>query len=222
MFFRDSMVRTSNYGFGIGNDSMNPREKFSCSFWISKANFVMRHIPPLCCSAIGPPSIGTNRFQKNLSLFGCGSISEPLQKTLNGVCRSIVCHLHVGKTRMFLPLTISIKRYCAKNRALSLAPSPSLRRLGSEKRITHLHQALKAISGISIRHCFANLVSHQPRGPVLRDIKKSLHLRHRYPNFVHLHMVEHPIPVHQRRVGTMEDRSCCYTCLKSTDFAVAQ
>jgi hypothetical protein len=36
MFFRDTTVRTSHYGFDIGNDSMNSREKLSCSFWISR------------------------------------------------------------------------------------------------------------------------------------------------------------------------------------------
>ena len=69
MFFSDSTVRTTNYGFGIGNDSMNPREKLSCSFWISKDNFVMRYIPSFCRSAIGPPSINTNRFQKIVPFF---------------------------------------------------------------------------------------------------------------------------------------------------------
>jgi len=215
-------VRTSYYGFSVGNNPMNPGKKLSGSFGISKDNFVMRRIPIFCRSSVGSPSIGANCFQKIVSFFGCGSASESFQKTLNGVCRSIVYHLHVGKTWMVLPLTISIKRYRAKNRALSLAPSSSLCSLGSEKRIIHLHQTRKAISGISIRHCFANLVSHQPCGSVLFDIKESLHLRHRYPNFVHRHMVEHPIPVHQRRVGSVKDRSCCHTCLKSTHFAVEQ
>ena len=161
MFFGDTTMRTSNHGFGIGNYPMNPREKLSGSFWISKDDFVMRHIPLFCRFSIGSPSIGANRFQKILSFFGCGSASESVQKVLNGVCRSVIHHLHVCKARMFLPLTISIKRYRAKNRTLSFAPSASFRSLGSKERIIHLHQTSKAISGISIRHCFANLVSHK-------------------------------------------------------------
>ncbi len=220
MFFRDTTVRTSNYSFGIRNDPMNPWKKLSCRFYISKDNFVMKHILPFCRSSIGSPSIGTNRLQKILSFFSCGTASKSLQKVLNGVSRSIVHHLHMSEARMLQSLMISIQRYRAKNRALSLAPSPSFRSLGSEKRIIHLYQPRKAISGISIRHCFANLVRHQPRCSVLFDIKKSLHLCYRYPNFVHRHMVKQPILLHQRRPGTVKNRSCCYTYLKPANFTV--
>ncbi len=182
----------------------------------------MGHILSFCCSAIGPPSIGTNRFQKIVPFFGCGSTSEPLQIPLDGLCRSIVYHLHVGKTRVFLPLTISIKRYGAENGALSLAPSSWLRPLGSEKRFIHFYQTRKTISGISICHRFANLVSHQPRCPVLRDIKKPLHPGYRHFNFVYRHMIDPPIPLHQRRPSAVKNGSCRHTCLESTHFTVEQ
>ena len=222
MFFRDSTVRSTNYGFCIGNDSVNPRQKLSRSFWISKDNPVMRCIPAFCGLAIGTPSIGTNRIQKLLSFPGCRSTSESVQKGLDGFGRSIVHHLHVGKTRMFLPFIISIKRYRAKNGTLSLASASSLRSFGSEKRIIHLHQARKAISSISIRHGFAYLVSHQPRGSVLFDVKQSLHLCHRYPNLAHRHVVEQPIPFHQRRSGPVKNRSGGHARLKSTNLTVEQ
>src|SRR4030042_4597981 len=222
MFFRNATVSTSNYSFGVGNDPMNPREKFSRSFRIFKDNLVMRHIHTFCRCSIGSPSIGTNRLHKIMPLLGCGTAPNCFQKVLNSVRRGIVHHLHVCKAGMFLPLTVSIKRYGAKNCTLSLATSPPLRSLGPEKRIIHLHQSRKAISGISIRHCFANLVSHQPSGPVLLDIKKPLHLRYRYPNFVHRPMVEQPIPLHQRRPAPVKNRSSCNACLKSTTFTVEQ
>jgi len=222
MFFRDTTVRTSKYRFCIGNDPMNPREKLSCSFWISKDNFVMRHITPFCCFSIRSPSIGADRFQKILSFFGGGSESKPFQKVLNAVCRSIVHHLHVCKAKMFLPLTISIKRYRTKNRTLSPAPSSLFRSLGSENESSISTKPARLIPGISIRHCFANLVSHQPNGSILFDIKKPLYLRYRYPNFVHRHVVEQPIPLHQRRPGPVKNCSCCHTCLKSTNFTVEQ
>ena len=136
MLLRNTSVSTSNYGFGIGNHPMDPREKLSCCFWISKDDFVMRRISVFGCSSIGSPSIRPYRIQKILPFICCGSASESLQKSLNATGRSIVHHLHMGKPRMFFPLTVSIKRDRAKNSALSFAPSPSLRSLGSKKRIS--------------------------------------------------------------------------------------
>ena len=69
MFFRDTTVRTSNYGLGIRDDSMNPGEELSCGFGISKNNFVMGHILSFYCFSIGSPSISSNRFQKTLPFF---------------------------------------------------------------------------------------------------------------------------------------------------------
>ena len=83
MLFRDPTVRTSNYCFGVGNDAMNPWEKFSCNFRISKNNFVMRHIPISCRSSIGSPSIRSNHLQKVLTLLGSCSASQSIQKVLN-------------------------------------------------------------------------------------------------------------------------------------------
>jgi len=84
--------------------------------------YKLRHSLTFCCFSIGSPSIGTNRFQEILSFFGRAPASESVQRMLNGFCRSIVHHLHVGEAKMFLPSTISVKRYNAKTSTLSLAP----------------------------------------------------------------------------------------------------
>lgn len=123
---------------------------------------------------------------------------------------------------MFFSLTVSIKRNCAKYCTLSLAHSSSFRAFWAKKRVIHLHQARKTTSGISIRHRFTELVSHQPNGPLLLDIKKPLHLCYRYPNFVDCHMVDHPIPLHQRRPSPVKNRCYSYSCLESTHFIVEQ
>jgi len=201
---------------------MNPWEKFFSSFRISKNKFVIRHIPIFRCSCVASPSISSNRLRDILTLLGSCSRSQSIQKVLNGVSRSIVHYLHVGEARMFLTSAISIKRHSAKNIAFPLASSSSLRSLGCEKGIVHLNQTRKAISGVSIRHGFSNLVTHQPSGSALLDIKKSLHLGYRYPNFVHRHMVEQPIPLHQRRSAPVKNRSCRQTCLKPTHLAVVK
>lgn len=220
MFFRDTTMRTSNYSFGIGNDPMNPRKKLSCRFCISKNNFVIRHILPFCRSSIGSPSISTNRLQKILSFFGCGTASESLQKVLNGVCRSIVHHLHMGKSRMLHSLMIPIKRYRTKNRALSLAPPTSLRSPWVRK----TNHPFPSNPQDYTWRLYPPLLCESCEPSTTRfctfDIKKSLHLRYRYPNFVHCHMVKQPIPLHQRRPGTVKNRSCCYTCLKPANFTV--
>ena len=220
MFFRDSSVSTSNNGLGIGNYPVDPWEKLTCRPWISKDDFVMRYIAVFRSSSIGTPSIRPYCLQKILPFLGSGTASKSLQKRLNSTRRSIVHHLHMRKTRMFVPVPISIKRNCTKNSALPFAPSPSFCSLGSKERIIHLHQPRKAISGISICHGFANLVSHQPSGSIFLDIKQPFYLRYRYPNFAHRHMIDHPIPFYQGRPGSMKNRSGCYTDLVSTELTV--
>jgi hypothetical protein len=65
-------------------------------------------------------------------------------------------------------------------------------------------------------------VTHQPSGSVLLDIQKPLHLGDRHSNFVHRHVVNQPIPLHQRRSGPVKNRSCCQTRLKPTDLAIVE
>jgi hypothetical protein len=76
--------------------------------------------------------------------------------------------------------------------------------------------------GVSIRHCFPDFVSHQPCGSVLPDIKKALHFCYTHSNFIHRHMIDHPIPFYQRRPGSMKNCACYHTCLKSTIFTIEQ
>ena len=54
------------------------------------------------------------------------------------------------------------------------------------------------------------------------DLEKPLHLPDRDPHFVHGHMVDEPIPFHQRRPRPVENRFCCQTCLKTTILTVEQ
>ena len=222
MFFRYTPMRASNHGFGIGNNSMNPRKKLSRCSGVPKDHLVMTHTLIFGCSSLGSPPIGTDRIQKLSSFFGFRSATEPFHKILNNACRSFVDHPHMGEPRTLYSLPISIKRYRAQDRTFILAPSSSLLSPGAEKRIVHFDQSGKTISGIPIRHRLANFVSHQPRGPVLLDLQDSLHLRDRHSHFVHRHMVEQPIPFHQRSPRALKNSSCCNARLKATILAVKQ
>jgi hypothetical protein len=100
---------------------------------MSKDDFVMRHIPPFCPSAIGPPSIDTNRFQKILSFFGCGSASESLQKTPNSVLPRHCLPPTCGQNQDVSPLDdldkeIPRKEPCSFARSLVLASYPWVRK----------------------------------------------------------------------------------------------
>ena len=215
-------MRTSNYSLGIGNNSMNLRKKLSRGFRVPKDNLVMTHSLTFGRSSIGSPPICTDRLQKLSSFLVSRPAAEPFQKVLNSACRGFVDHPHMGKARMLHSLTISIKRYRAQDRTFSLAPSSSLLSGRAEKRIVHLDQARKTMSGIPIRHRLANFVSYQPRGPVLLDLQNSLHLRDLDSHFVHRQVVEQPIPFHQRRPCAFENCSCCITRLKATILTVEQ
>ena len=222
VFFRNTAVRTSYYRFGIGNDPVNPGKKLSRSFGISKDDFVMRYVFGSCRLSIGSPPISTDCFQKVLAFFRFRSTPEPIQKILNSARRCIFYNLHMGKSRMLHSFTVSKKRHCTKDSAFSLASPSLLRSFGSEKRIIHFYQTCKAILGIPICHSFSNFMSHQPCGSLLFDIKKPLHLRYGYTDFIHRHVIDHPVPFHQRCPSTMENRSRYYTCLRSTILAVVK
>lgn len=113
MFFEDTTVRAPDDSLCIGNHSMNPRQKPTCSFRVSKDNFVMIHGVPIYGFSIRPPTIGANGLQKTLTFFSLRSIAKSLQETLNGAGRSIVNPFHVCKSR------------------------PALRRCGLDKEIQH-------------------------------------------------------------------------------------
>ena len=125
-------------------------------------------------------------------------------------------------SRTLLSPSVPIKRNSAKHDAFPLASSSSFRAFGTEKGLIHLYQAGKTIPGVSIGHGFSNFVGHQPCSSVLFYVQEPLHLRKRYSHLIHRHMVNHPIPLHQRSSRCMEDRACRDACLGTTPFAIEQ
>jgi len=222
VFFRDSTVRASNHFFGIRNHPVKPWKQSPCCFGISEHNSVMRHIFTFRCASVGSPSISTNGLRKILSLFCCRSVPKSIQKAFNALCRSIFNYLHMDKSRLLFPFTISIKRQRTKNCTFSFATTSSLRTLWPEERFVPLDQTGKAISGIPIGHCFTDFMTHQPCCSVLFDIKKSLHLSYRHTNFVHCHVVQHPIPLYQRCSGSKENPTSNHAGSTSTILGIKQ
>ncbi len=162
MFFRYSTVRSSDNGFCIGDDTMNPGQKPSSGFWITKHHFQMLQILILSCFTIGSPTVAPNCFNKLLPFICKFSVSEPIQKFFDRIRGGIINYLHMSKTRLLFSLPVSVQRYGAQNDAFPFASTPSLTPFGAEKRFIHLYQASKAISRISVRHRFSNFMGHQP------------------------------------------------------------
>jgi hypothetical protein len=206
MFFGNTTVSSSYNGLGIRNDSVNPRQKPTRSFRVSKDNFIMRQARPFYRSSVGSPTVSANRVQKMFALFCCRPVAESFQEILNGAGRSIVNHLHMCKTRPLLALAVSIKRYRAQHRCLTFTPSACFMTFWSEKRVIHFYQASKTVSSIPICHRLTNLMGHQPCRLVICDLQDTLHLGYRHPHFVHRHVVDEPIPFDQGRAGFMEYR----------------
>src|SRR5512139_660123 len=113
MLFRNATMSPSNYCLGIGDNTVNPRQKLSRSFRISKDNFVMGHGLICSHSPIGFPTIAPNRLQKLPPLLRCHSTAKPVQETLNGFGGGGIDHLHMGKTRPLFTVAVSIERYRA-------------------------------------------------------------------------------------------------------------
>src|SRR5512139_2756619 len=220
MLFGNTTMSTSNYRLGIGDNTVNPRQKLSRSFRISKDNFVMGH--SLLCShfPIGFPAIAANRLQKLSPIRRCHSTAKPIQEALNGFGGGGIDHLHMSKARPLSAVAISIKRYRAQNRALTLAASPSFAALRPKKRVIQLYQPRKAVLSIPVRHRLAYLMGHQPCRLVISDCQDPLHLRDRYTYFVHSHMVDEPIPLDQRCASSVENSPRRQTDLRSTAFTV--
>ena len=166
----------------------------------------MSQIRPSDRFSVGSPPIGSDSFQKVLTFCRRWSVAKPFQEIFNVGRRSLVHHLHMGKTRPFFPVAVPIKRNGTQYRGFPFAPSPGFMPFGSKKRIVHFDQASQTVSGIPIGHRFTNLMSHQPGCLIIRDLQDALHLRYGHPNFVHGHMVNEPIPFDQRRTGFMEYR----------------
>jgi len=220
MLFGNATMSTSNYRLGIGDNTVNPRQKLSRSFRISKDNLVMGH--SLLCShfSIRFPAIATNRLQKLPPVRRCHSTAKPVQETLNGFGGGGIDHLHMGKPRPLSAVAVSIKRHRAQNRALTLAPSPSFTALRPEKRIVQLYQTRQAVLSIPVRHRLAYLMGHQPCRLVISDCQDPLHLRDRYAYLVHSHMVDEPIPLDQGCASSVENSPRRQTDLGSTPFTV--
>jgi hypothetical protein len=220
MLFGNATMSTSNYRLGIGDNTVNPRQKLSRSFRISKDNFVMGHSLLCCHFPVGSPAIAANRLHKLSPIGRCHSTAEPIQEALNGFGGGGIDHLHMGKARPLSAGAVSIKRYRAQNRALTLAASPSFTSPRPEKRIIQLYQTRKPVLGIPVRHRLAYLMGHQPCRLVISDCQNPLHLRDRYTYFVHSHMVDEPIPFDQGCASSVENRPRRQTDLGSTPFTI--
>ena len=217
MFFRDTTVSTSYNGFGIRDDSVNPRQEPARRFRIAKNNFIMGNVRSLYRFSVGSPSIGADSLQKMLAFFRRGSIAESFQENLDCAGRSIFNYLHMCKTRLLFAFAVPIKGYCTQYSGFSFTSSARFMPFWTEKGIIHFDQTSQAVPGIPICHRFANLMGHQPRGLVICELQNTLHLGYRDAHLVHGHMVNKPIPFEQGRTSLMEYRS-----RRQTDFCPAR
>jgi hypothetical protein len=181
----------------------------------------MRQITILHHFAVGSPTISANRFQKAHPFWSSFSISKSFQKSFNSLCRGIVHHPHVRKSRFFIPLPVSIKGNCTQNRALPFtASSPFAIPFWTKKRFIQLHQSGKTVSSIPRSHSPTDFVSHKPSSLVIPYFQYALHLRYRYANFTHRHVINKPIPFGQRHACLMKNRACRQANLCSASLAI--
>ena len=155
-----------------------------------------------------------------LTFFRRRSVAKSFQKIFNGGGRSIINHLHMGKTRSFFPVAVPIKRYGTQHRGFPFAPSARFMTFWSEKRIIHFDQTSQTVSSIPIGHRLTNLMGHQPCRLIICDFQDTLHLSYGHSHFVHGHMVDEPIPFDQRRTGFMEYRPSRQTDFCTTRLAI--
>lgn len=187
----------------IGDDPMNPRQEVARSFGITKHNPTVLKILSLRRLSKRSPSIAPYHFQDLLTLYGCGSAAESVQKAFNTFRGSILYHSHMRKARSFSAFRVSIKRHRTQNGSLPLTSSSSYLTSRPKKGIIHLYQTNQAISSISISHGFSDLVSHEPCGLVILDIQNTLHFGNRHADLIHCHMVDQPVPPDKRGVRVL-------------------
>jgi hypothetical protein len=220
MLFRNTTMSSSDYRLSVRDNAMNPRQKPSRSFRITKDYFVVCQNLILRNPAIGSPSVGPDCLQ-HLPSFRCSwPTAEPFQKTLNGCSRRIFHHPHMGKPWSLPALLIPIKRNGTQNSALPFASAASFLPRRSEKRLVHLNQTCKLVLSISVCHRLPDFVGHQPSSLIIFDFQRPLHLRDRYANFFQGHVVDNPIPLEQRCSGLMKNGSCGQAGLGATSFTV--
>ena len=110
MLFRNTTMSSSDYRLSVRDNAMNPRQKPSRSFGITKDYFAVCQTLILRNPPIGSPSVGPDCLQ-HLPSFRCSwPTAEPFQKTLNGCSRRIFHHPHMGKPWPLPALLIPIKR----------------------------------------------------------------------------------------------------------------
>ncbi len=133
MLFRNTTMSSSDYRLGVRDNAMNPRQKHSRSFGITKDYFAVGQTLILRNPPIGSPSVGPDCLQ-HLPSFRCSwPTAEPFQKTLNGCSRRIFHHPHMGKPWSLSALLIPIKRNGTQNSALPFASAASFLPLAVRK-----------------------------------------------------------------------------------------
>jgi len=93
MFSRYTAMGSPYNRFNIGYNSMNPWQKSSSSFRISKNYFQMLQLLILSCPTVRSPTITPNRLQKLFAFPGHPSATKSIQKssTLSADALSTIC-----------------------------------------------------------------------------------------------------------------------------------
>jgi len=215
MFFRYPSMGTQNYRFRISDNSMSPREKFHCVFFISKNNTIMIYSQFISNGLVATPSICPDSF--NQWFYFIIWNRHPFQDSLYSLCFSILNYKSVSKSWMFYSLFILPSRNSHNDYLFFLSTSSSFtRRTCTKERLVHFNKPCKFILRISICHSFPNFMCHSPNCFVVLYIQFPLHFSNGDTCFRRRHSKNQLKPFQYRCLCLVKNGPSCKRSLIAT------
>ena len=203
MLFRYPTVRAGYHCFGIGNQSVRPRQQLHGIFRIFENSPMMCDLQLLGSHLITSPPIRSYLGDQWSNLIFRDA--QPSQQIFYGVRRCIIGYKGMSKSRSFFSRAVYPSRNCNDHQGFPFCPSSSFaRNCRPKERFIHLHQTGQPIMSVPVRHAFTDFVGHHPDSFVILDLQFPLHLGNRNPGLGSSHAIYQPKPFQQRGLGLVE------------------
>jgi len=202
------MMHAAYVAFDVGNECVDPFELVETLFIFHEDRIPM--LESLRSDhSVGRPSVGSD-FTALLHLgsgHGENFLLADFRNVLHGcesgfVSSTFHAHEHFG---------------------FAFGSSSSLAGLlRPNEHVVHLHQTRQLIPDVSISHCLAYLMSHQPGGLVALDGKQPLHPKNGHATLLTRHEQNHPKPLTKGSPRLVKDRSRSHRNLVVAGSALIQ
>ena len=186
-----SMIRTTDEGFCISDEDMDPRERLVGILWEYLHRVVFK-------------MIGKNGICRVIVRANQGAFPDCAQcSLLNGLRIKRFHNGHPGVSRTF-----SSVLYCDDHlRFVSRSPSSFPGSRTTEKGVVHFDDPLQKTADVPLLHGVPYLMNHQPGSNVVH-VKKRLKTFGRTAPFVRDNQINGPKPFSQRKMRAMKQRVC--------------